>query len=86
MFNQMVPHYVIVCVHMYDVYVVIQWKKNPPKSNENWDWCIYKIHLDSCYLMVGLAPYKTILQYGHLFAQFYGRNAKPMEFGFIVGD
>lgn len=38
---------------------------------------------------MGLALTKQLqyaIEYGHLFAQFYGRNAKPTEFGFIVGD
>lgn len=37
------------------------------------------------YFMVGLALTKR-LQYAHLFVQFYGRNARPEEFGFILGD
>lgn len=37
-------------------------------------------------IMVGFLALTKQLQYGHLFAQFYGQNAKPTEFGFIVGD
>lgn len=97
MLNQMLPHYVIVCVHMDGVRGNLMEKPHRNRMKiRDWCrtnichllsiWCIDKFIQTFVYIIGGVLALTEQSQYGHLYAQFYGRNAKPTEFGFILGD